>query len=223
VLLIVKGGKTIISNLHDFSFFESYSLYGIDIALKFQYVVYNTLLILQLLKIENKTKHNINSPDLTVNIKWLRFIVYGYAIACLGAIVTFLFFHFEVSIGRKLNIVSILCFFIFFFIIFYDTIAPKSFSSVIKARQIQQPSESELRIILTNLNAFLRNNPLYLDPDLSLKQVSNALNEKERCISQAINSIEDRNFKDFINELRVKHAIHQLSTQKEKPIFEVMF
>lgn len=223
VLLIVKGGKVIVSNLLDINMFECYSLYGIDIALKVQYIAYNVLLIAQLLKIEKKRKQNINTPDLAVNIKWLRFIVYGYAFACFGTIVTFLFFHFQGNIGNRMNIVSILYFFIFFFIIFYDTIAPKSFSSVSKAKQIQQPTESELRNVLMNLNTFLKNNPLYLDPDLSLKQVANALNEKERSISQSINSIEDRNFKDYINELRIKHAIEQLSTQKEKPIFEVMF
>jgi len=221
-LLVAKGGKEIVPMLFDFKFFESYSLYYIDIALKIQYIIYNTYLILLLSKIEKKRKQNENIPDLNVNIKWLRFIVYGYAVACFGAILTFALFHINTNIGSKVNIVSILYFFIFFFIIFYDTIAPKSFSSIIKAKQAQ-PTEPELRNVLAHLNTVLKSNPLYLDPDLSLKQVAEALNEKERSISQAINSIEDRNFKDFINELRIKHAIEQLSTQKEKPIFEVMF
>jgi YesN/AraC family two-component response regulator len=64
---------------------------------------------------------------------------------------------------------------------------------------------------------------MFLDADLSLKQLSEALNIKERSISQAINTIENKIFKYYINELRINHSLGLLSSQKDKPIFEVMF
>jgi len=49
------------------------------------------------------------------------------------------------------------------------------------------------------------------------------LNEKERNISQAINTIQQRNLNDYINSLRIEHACRLLLEKKEKPVFEVMY
>jgi YesN/AraC family two-component response regulator len=64
---------------------------------------------------------------------------------------------------------------------------------------------------------------LYLDPELSLQKIASTLKEKERSISQAINSIQKRNVNDYINSLRIEHACKLLIAEKEKPIFEIMY
>jgi YesN/AraC family two-component response regulator len=64
---------------------------------------------------------------------------------------------------------------------------------------------------------------MYLEPELTLQQIASALNEKERNISQAINSIQHRNLNDYINSLRIEHACQLLQANKERPIFEVMY
>jgi AraC-like DNA-binding protein len=222
VMYVIKKGQNSIADLFSLGSVESYSIFIIDYIVRFQYIIYNVYLIVQLLKIEKKIKQHKSTSELNVNINWLRFIVYGYAIACLGAVVTYFLWFINGNIAQKLNIFSILYFFLFFFIIFYDTIAPKSISSIIRKKQFQTP-DPELYEITTRLKKFLSENPMFLDADLSLKQLSEALNIKERSISQAINTIENKIFKDYINELRINHSLGLLSSQKDKPIFEVMF
>lgn len=222
VITIIRSIDGSLTGLFSFGSIEYYTIFIIDKVVRLQYVIYNVMLISMLLKVEKSRKQNEVVPNLNVNIKWLRFIVYGYALACLGAVVTYFTWSVNVSLANKMNIISIMYFFLFFFIIFYDTIAPKSFSSIMIKKQAQL-SELELNNIILRLKNLLEQNPLYLDANLSLQQVSKELNEKERSISQAINTIENRNFKDFINELRIKHAIEQLTIYKEKAIFEIMF
>ena len=64
---------------------------------------------------------------------------------------------------------------------------------------------------------------MYLNPELSLQEIASVLNEKERNISNAINTIQHRNLNDYINSLRIEHACRLLLANKEKPIFEVMY
>ena len=57
----------------------------------------------------------------------------------------------------------------------------------------------------------------------TLQQIAEGLNEKERNISQAINTIEKRNVNDYINNFRIEHACTLLLGDKDKPVFEVMY
>ncbi|MFA9391772.1 MAG: helix-turn-helix domain-containing protein [Prolixibacteraceae bacterium] len=222
VMYVIRRGQMTTIKMFAFGSVEGYSIFVIDYIVRLQYIVYNVFMIIRLFKIEKKRKQNNTGVDLNVNIKWLRFIVYGYAIACFGAFIVYFSWYINGAFAAKLNIFSILYFFLFFFVIFYDTIVTKSFSSVLKIKQVQIP-EQELNDIIKRLKIVLIENPLYLEADLSLKQVAEALNEKERSISQAINTIEKRNFKDYINELRIKHSLELLRNQHDKPIFEIMF
>lgn len=222
VVRIVKGAELIGENLFRLGTIESYSLYVTDILLKVQYVAYIFYMINKLLKIERALKREGELKSLTTHILWLRIIVYGYSVACLGALVTFVLFHINPVFAEKFNVVSVLYFFLYFFIIFFDTVSPKPLLDILKVAKKPLP-DSELLKIVENLKALFNKKPLYLDPDLSLKQLASELNESERKISQAINAVEHRVFKDFINEMRIKHAMEILKKEVDKPIFEVMY
>jgi AraC-like DNA-binding protein len=64
---------------------------------------------------------------------------------------------------------------------------------------------------------------MYLNPELTLEQIALTLNDKERNISQAINTLQHRNVNDYINNLRIEHACQLLLADKGKPVFEVMY
>lgn len=222
ILREIQGVETFAKKTFSFETFQGYTLYAIDIIVRCQYVIYNVLMILQLRSIEKKIKLNDAPADLNTNIKWLRFIVYGYALACAGAVFVFILFHFNWSLAGQINHFSILYFFVFFFIIFYDTIAPKSLYSKKNVKPLPEIND-EMKGIMERLDTLLAGKQIYLNPELSLTHVAEMMNEKERAISQAINTLKQRNFKDYINSYRIQHACELLKADKEKPIFEVMF
>ena len=221
ILRIARGAQGIAENMFRFGSTEGYALYTVDIIVRLQYIVYNVFMIIKLQSLEKKFEQN-PAQGSVINIKWLRFIVYGYAVACTGAVITFILFHINMQVAGRVNIFSVLYFFIFFFTIFYDTIAPKSLYPKKKIK-FSPEVNNEIELIIEKFDTLLNNEQIYLNPELSLKQVANMMNEKERNISQAINSAKQRNFKDYINSFRIKHACKLLKSDKNKPVFEVMF
>lgn len=220
ILRIEKNGHEIAMNIYDIKAIEGLSLYVTDICIRLQYIIYNTFLITQLIKTEKDLQLPQNN-NLIVDIRWMRFIIYGYALACSGAIVTFIIFHFNWKLASVINRFSILYFFLFFFLIFYNTLVSIPTK---KLRTKNDPTDTvELTPIIDQIKNLFKDSPLHLDANLTLEQLASALNQKERTISQAINTIENRTFKDFINELRIEHAIHLLSSDENKPVFEVMY
>jgi len=80
-----------------------------------------------------------------------------------------------------------------------------------------------MQLLMKRIEELVAVQKMYLEPELNLQQIATALNEKERNISQAINTIQQRNLNDYINSLRIEHACRLLLADKEKPIFEVMY
>lgn len=222
VLNRIKGTTLIAEKSFQFGSLENNSLYAIDFVIRFQYLFYNTLLILQLIHIERKIKLAQSQNNLNSSIKWLRLIVYGYAIACFGAILVFILFHFNWKLAGKINQFSILYFFIFFFVIFYVTITEKSITTK-KNSKLSPETNITMNDILERLTILFEKDKIYLNPELSLTQLALLMNEKERAISQSINTLKQRNFKDFINSYRIMHACDLLKNNKDLAIYEVMF
>lgn len=222
ILRILKGAEDVANNMFRFGSTEGYLLYAVDISVRIQYVVYNSILIVKLNQLERKIKNNNQPAEMNTTINWLRFIVYGYTMACMGAVFTFIMFHINGAFAGNLNVFSILYFFIFFFIIFYNTIVPKAFYSNKLSKHTVEIND-EMKRIMGKLEERLVNEKVYLDPELSLKQLAASMGEKERAISQAINTLKKRNFKDYINSFRIEHACTLLKEHTNKPIFEVMF
>jgi YesN/AraC family two-component response regulator len=77
--------------------------------------------------------------------------------------------------------------------------------------------------LMEKVDTVIREKEMYLAPDLTLQQLALAVSEKDRSISQAINTIKKQNVNEYINSLRIEHACRLLLTQKEKPVFEVMY
>jgi AraC-like DNA-binding protein len=121
-----------------------------------------------------------------------------------------------------INILSITYYFLFFFAIFYNTISHKIENEEVRTKSRPLP-DPDMQLLMRRIEELVVGKKMYLEPELSLPQIASALNEKERNISQAINTIQLRNLNDYINSLRIEHACRLLLTNKEKPIFEVMY
>ncbi len=220
---IINGNQYIRENLYKHSVFLSQTTFAVDVMVKVQYLIYNFLMIRLLLNTERKLKDNpkVFLP-LAVDIKWLRFIVYGYAVGCLTGIVCSAHFFFRGYVPSVLNMVSISYFFLFFFAIFFSTITHNSVPSEVKQKVQVEPS-ADLHLLMKKIDELMHVKQLFLEPELSLPDIAVRLNEKERNISQAVNAIKNRNVNDYINTYRIGHACRLLLADKDKPVFEVMY
>lgn len=220
---IFRGNRYIWENIYLKNSFVYNAALAVDITVKIQYLVYNFLMIRSLLNVEKETikqKSAVTSPG--IDIRWLRFIVYGYATGCLGAIISFIFYKMESPAAATINLISISYFFLFFFAIFYNTITHKIAEEEVKPKAVQLPN-AESHLLMQRIEELIVGKKMFLDPELTLEQIAVAVNEKERNISQAINSTQHRNVNDYINHLRIEHACRLLLTDKDKPVFEVMY
>ncbi len=89
---ILGGNHYIWENLYKKNTFVFNIDFAVDVVVKFQYVFYIFLMIRSLLQTEKE-----RSPEMAGNrlaefdIRWLRFIVYGYAVGALAEITIFIF------------------------------------------------------------------------------------------------------------------------------------
>lgn len=221
MILIVKGNQYIWENLYKEKSLLFYALFAIEITVRIQYLVYNFLMIRSLILLEKNTgSRKTVQHQIAVHLNWLRFIVYGYAIASIGGISVFVSVLYFSQATPIINLVSISYFFLFFFVIFYYTITSKLTTKELKSKP--QP-DSDMYELMKRIEELVAGKKLYLEHELTLRQIANELNEKERNISKAINIIQKRNLNDYINSLRIEYACKLLLENNEKPIFEVMY
>ncbi len=64
--------------------------------------------------------------------------------------------------------------------------------------------------VFEKLTLLLRQNPLFLDPDINLNRIAKRLQLPARDVSRAINSQTNQNVSQYINTLRVAHACKML-------------
>ncbi|MDO9615719.1 MAG: helix-turn-helix domain-containing protein, partial [Bacteroidota bacterium] len=223
MIWMVKGNHYIWENLYQTNTFLNNTAFAVDLTVKVQYLFYNFLMISSLIKTErNRNLQRQITSSFGVDIQWLRFIVYGYALASLIGIANTVSVLAKSPAASVINLVSISYFFLFFFVIFYNTITNKFSSDEAKPKSVQLPN-ADMKLLMKRIEELVAEKKMYLEPELTLQQIATALNEKERNISQAINTIQQRNLNDYINSLRIEHACRLLLTNKEKPVFEVMY
>ncbi|HEY3369914.1 MAG TPA: helix-turn-helix domain-containing protein [Prolixibacteraceae bacterium] len=220
---LFKGDQYLVDNLYQPGTFLFNTAFAVDVTVKVQYLFYNFLMIGSLIHIEkSRNLPQQGVPSLGVDLRWLRFIVSGYALACLIAMANFASELMKSPATATINLFSISYFFLFFFVIFYSTITQKPIDAEVKPKPALLPN-TDMQLLMKRIEEVVAARQMYLEPELSLQQIASALNEKERNISQAINTIQHRNLNDYLNSLRIEHACRLLLADKEKPVFEVMY
>ena len=71
-------------------------------------------------------------------------------------------------------------------------------------------SQSQAQELVQRLKEHMQLDKLYLDSDLTLPVLSQALNTSPHALSQVINEQLQKNFFDFVNEYRIDEAKHRL-------------
>jgi AraC-like DNA-binding protein len=185
-------------------------------------------LILSLLKI-------YNAPDVTRNIKWLKYLVLSFTfMVALHLIVLFTFSTGNVQLGKVFYIVEIVYMLFFISGMVYTAMSkPFIFIDIQEfINLIPRPpkysytglTDLEIDSILTEIKSYLYTKKPYLDPGLTLSALSEQTGFEKRHISQVVNDRTGKNFNDFINGYRIMEAISILNkVGGELRIFEVMY
>jgi AraC-like DNA-binding protein len=86
-------------------------------------------------------------------------------------------------------------------------------------------SDEERKRMIENLNLHMRTRRPWLEPELSLDQLSAQLSVKPRMLSQLINETLNQNFFDFVNRYRIEEAKRLLTNPVDKKItvLEVLY
>jgi len=113
------------------------------------------------------------------------------------------------------------------------TVAAGIISQSVMRRNIQEPvkystsslTTEKISSVLPALSDLMENNKEYLNPDLTLVELSKKLHISPNHLSQIINTNFGLNFNDYLNQYRIHEAQRQLSSSelKSKSILEIMF
>ncbi len=85
-------------------------------------------------------------------------------------------------------------------------------------------SDSDLNNYKTKIESYFKSNKPYLDPELTLLQLSKRLDIPKHHVTQVLNTGFNKNFYQFINEYRVNAVVQKLSNSKQNEnIIDIAF
>lgn len=166
-----------------------------------------------------------------IKFDWLRNFLYLFtAVLILGA-----FFDFTNSFIFKLSYIQFFYFeLILAFVTYYLAVAGYLRSKTIElnftekeAEEIEERktllSEKELEKLKIKLENLMQNEKLYLEPTLTLADLSKNLGVNSAVLSYAINNGFGKNFNDFINEFRIAEVKEKLRNADDSTLLGVAF
>jgi AraC-like DNA-binding protein len=174
----------------------------------------------------NEIKQQYSSVK-NINLSWLSFILYAFIVSWISSVIVFLSRNYFWDMIDILVILNFLAFFIFFNFIFYKGLAqPEIFSGIEeKPKYVSSKlTSSDAESYLNRLNCFMDGHKPYLNPDLTLKELSSELSIPARYLSQIINEHMQSNFYDYISKFRIEEAKKILSdTANNKTVLEILY
>ncbi len=220
-------------------FFIAYSIsnnifceYGY-IILFIQLFIYYSLALNDLILYRSKAKLFLsNLAD--VNLNWVVYVLIAFILTSLidftSAILAF--FHLDnVTTRANLNFFSVLINFSYVVYIFYKLLNLPEFSfentgslNTEKYATSRLTEEMKKRI-LQNVEVYFSNEKPYINPALTINDVSQSLGIPMRDISQVINESLNKNFYDFTNSYRIKEAKTYLASEEyqKETILEILY
>ncbi|OGU57008.1 MAG: hypothetical protein A2V66_05430 [Ignavibacteria bacterium RBG_13_36_8] len=185
------------------------------------------MLIFILLKKNNLSLKSLFSRTKDTKLSWLRLFLVGYILLWNMKLQTFVFtnirFYPDFCPYRE-SLYFLVMFLFLNTIMFFALRKSELFSSFEKynGSKLDEANKEKYKSQLIN---FLRNEKLYLDPELTLPGLSEKLSIPVRCLSQVINDSFKKNFNDFINSYRVEESVRMLTDQSngKKSILEIAY
>jgi len=187
---------------------------------KIQILIYNIYTFIIIFRYKKEIEFFTSSSEKR-KINWLIFLTYGLTITSLTDFLLYLIPDFtNVGLGYIIFLIFLNLFF------FKAIINPDQFLGLDEISLIPvKLSPKKLGNHFREINDIIDKNQLFLDPDLSLHNVAQAVKLSDRIVSQAIKQAINLNFCDYINKKRIEYAKERLSstTKAERNVLEILY
>ena len=224
IWIIPQDTNTLVDHLKEMSdAVPKHPRFSLLPALKSLHLLIYTIVILMILKkYSTQIKNNFSNLD-KINLRWLRYFV---SIFICMQLVNYSLPYISYTIGgedvwRKSDMVFgyFMAFFIFF-AGYAGLVQPEIFTSDVVKTWIDLAEISTVKSLPENnidskfhhkLVEEMRTNKLFLDNELSLSKLADAVGVSPHQLSRLINSVEEKNFFEFVNYYRVQESMRMLA------------
>jgi len=199
----------------------------INLLITLQISVYLIFVLIMFYNYKRNLKNRQSNID-TFQNNWLHIFIYGYLIAFLIVDLCRIGLYALSNYREVFVFVSFFGFFIYFILLFYRAISnPEIFTKIEEKPEPKTNTipKHEAYFLLNRVKDFMHSNEPYLNPELTLKDLSQELKMPERLLSGVINQYNNQNFYDFVNTFRVEKAKKLLTENesKRKTIQEIIW
>lgn len=205
----------------------SIPIYLTEVCLNFSIPIYTVLSLLKLNKHENTVRQYYSDIEVK-NLKWLKLVMLFFMGISIIILATNLFSDLiplmDFLIGDSIiySALAVSIFYIGYFgikqkIVFPETLAPimKAHSKKDQYKKSGLRSQEYDKYLVRLLNLMKIEKP-YLNPKLSLKDLSAQMDLSENKLSQLINEGLNKKFYDFVNEYRVEEVKRKIEANENQ-------
>ena len=195
------------------------------LLLNFQVIIYVAAGLNVLRNYRKQIKNTYSSVE-KINYSWLEFIFYGLFFLWLADLSRYIAALLRSHEWALIELFFFSGFLVFCYIILYKVITePAIFSPVVEAVTKKKKALSDLsnQRYLDQLLVYIEKEKPYLNPSITLFDISEQTKIPVRSLSDVINSSLNQNFYDFINSYRIKEAENQLISESGKTILEILY
>lgn len=201
-----------------------------SIVLHVQIAVYVVASLITIYGYRREIK-NIFSAIEQINLSWLLFIIFAFATMWFTDFIAFiidLFFKELEGANYYLLVASVSINLLFANYLVYKGLRQADAFSGLKVPEKYSSSkipEEESSRMVKRLKEIMQTDKPYLNPDLSIKDLSEHFNIHPKFLSQIINSQFEQNFFDFVNFYRIEEAkqIIRNNTDEKMTILEILY
>ena len=188
-------------------------------------------LALNEIRIYQRRIKELFSSTAKVSLKWLRFIIYTMMGILFISLVNVMVPYAGLEIWFLPTFAILVGLFFLFVnaVVFKGLQQPEIFVGLEKNEPVRYSGSlltiEEKERIKNRLLHLMENEKAYLDPDLSLEELSAKLGIQPKKISQVLNELFGQNYYDFINSYRIEEAKHILSSSPNPKltVLEVLY
>ena len=197
-------------------------------GIQFSILVYVILAFCLVIRYHKSIKKIFSNID-RINLNWMYFVLFGFFLKWgfdMWYVIPGLAAKWQSAIPLILSRITL---FAFINIMIFKVLKHPSIFSGIERFDIRKQKRLSLSESLKSqyqnmLETYMKEEKLYMNPDISLKTLSEKTGIPSRSLSEVINST-FQNFYDFINHYRVKESVRLFSEEPEryKTILEVLY
>jgi len=206
IVLMILAATVKSSSLN--GYFKQALTYLISVALTVGFLVQNTIYIVKSIKLYQLHLKRVEqefSYTEDVDLKWFKWLIYGYLIFVVGLVISNLFHDLWSDIFYTLIML--------FYVVFagYNGMKQEAVKNVkedvsYKSEKSELETSDFFKELKINLINLMEEEKLYLDQALTIHVLSKKLLTNSKYLSQLINSEFNKSFVVFINEYRVNEA-----------------